>query len=384
MTEDMIWHILDQQFCSFKTQLENEKKKFCKNEYNLTGTCSKFTCPLANGRYATVLEENGILYLHVKTIERAHTPANLWEKIQLPSEISGALKVINENLAFWPKRFVNKVKERLVRLHQYLIRYRKWYYRAKPRLVTVHKKYERREQRRELKALIAAKLDVAIKQELLERLKQGTYEPFINLNNKAYMELLREEKRREKLKTRGRKKARHDTEEEKDADTTATTTTTATASGDDVDLSAPDLEFVEAEDDEVNMNDMDDMEDQYIVGSEEEDEDEDEDEDEVEYERELELEDDGQDALREDILKHIPISLDVEDDDDDEIVRMKRRLLLKRKKKVQEKQEAERKRAKDAQKKRKRYGAHVEIEYEPSTTPAETQRVSSSSSSSSW
>lgn len=76
----MIWHILDQQFCSFKTQLENEKKKFCKNEYNLTGTCSKFTCPLANGRYATVLEENGILYLHVKTIERAHTPANLWEK----------------------------------------------------------------------------------------------------------------------------------------------------------------------------------------------------------------------------------------------------------------------------------------------------------------
>lgn len=371
-TEDMIWHILDQQFCSFKTQLENEKKKFCKNEYNLTGTCSKFTCPLANGRYATVLEENGILYLHVKTIERAHTPANLWEKIELPSEISGALKVINENLAFWPKRFVNKVKERLVRLHQYLIRYRKWYYRAKPRLVTVHKKYERREQRRELKALIAAKLDVAIKQELLERLKQGTYEPFINLNNKAYMELLREEKRREKLATRGRKKSRNDPEEEKEKETTTTTTSTA---DDEVDLSAPDLTFVEAEDDEVDMNEGD-MED-YVVG--EEDEDEDEEEEDIEYERELELEDDGQDALREDIISKFPI-LAQEDDDDDEIARMKKRLMLKQKRKLQLKRDEERKRANDTQKKRKRYGAHVEIEYEPSTTP-ETQRVSSSSSS---
>lgn len=367
MTEDMIWHILDQQFCSFKTQLQGEKRKFCKNEYNLTGTCSKFTCPLANGRYATILEENGILYLHIKTIERAHTPANLWEKIELPSEISGALKVINENLAFWPKRFVNKVKERLVRLHQYLIRYRKWYYRAKPRLVTVHKKFERREQRRELKALIAAKLDVAIKNELVERLKQGTYEPFINLNNKAYMELLREEKHKEKLKNRGKKKPRKETE---DGETTAETIST---DPDGVDLDAPDLEFVEAEDDEVDMNDMED----YVVGEEDEDEDEDEEELDEEEERELEMEDDGQDALREDILKHIPISLDVESDDDDEIARMKKRLLLKRKKKVQEKQEAERKRAKDDQKKRKRYGAHVEIEYEPSTEP---QRTTTSSS----
>lgn len=45
--------------------------------------------------------------------------------------MGGALAIINENLAFWPRKFVNKVKERLVRLHQYLIRYRKWYYRAK-------------------------------------------------------------------------------------------------------------------------------------------------------------------------------------------------------------------------------------------------------------
>jgi len=357
MTEDMIWHILDQQFCSFKTAVE--KRKFCKNEYNLTGTCSKFTCPLANGRYATVLEENGILYLHIKTIERAHSPANLWEKIQLPDDITAAVKVIDKNLAFWPNRFVNKVKERLVRLHQYLIRYRKWYYRVKPRLVTVHKKFERREQRRELKALIAAKLDFAIKQELLERLKQGTYEPFINLNNKAYMELLREEKRREHLATRGRRKPKREEEEElatqkeADADT-------------DVDLSVP-HQFVEAEDDEVNMNDMED----FVV-----DEDEEEEEDEIDEEEELQLEkeDDGNDDLREDILKHIPINLDIEEGDDEELARLKKRLLLKRKRKLMQKHEQERKRTKP---KKNAYGApHVEIEYENTPTTS-TQTATS-------
>ena len=29
------------------------------------------------GRYGTVIEDEGIAYLHLKTVERAHTPKNL-------------------------------------------------------------------------------------------------------------------------------------------------------------------------------------------------------------------------------------------------------------------------------------------------------------------
>ncbi|KIX10386.1 uncharacterized protein Z518_01468 [Rhinocladiella mackenziei CBS 650.93] len=204
-SDEIVWQVINQQFCSFKLKLSTKDQTFCRNEYNLTGFCTRQSCPLANSRYATVRPdpETGALCLFIKTPERAHLPSKWWEKIRLPNNYEKALAAIDEKLVYWPKFYVHKSKQRLTRLTQVAIRQRriaKEEERLGEKLVPkLAAKVRRREETRERKAESAAKVERAIERELIERLRSGAYgDRPVNVEEGVWKKVLRGLEREEK------------------------------------------------------------------------------------------------------------------------------------------------------------------------------------------
>lgn len=129
----------------------------------------------------------------MKTIERAHTPAKLWEVIPLGDSFKGALAKVDEQLEYWPEHMINKVKQRLTKIWQYLIRMRRLRTALRPQIININKKVERREAVREREALSAAQIEKQIKKELLERLAQNTYGDIYNFAPEAFEQVLDEQ-----------------------------------------------------------------------------------------------------------------------------------------------------------------------------------------------
>ncbi|GMH11457.1 hypothetical protein Nepgr_013298 [Nepenthes gracilis] len=186
--DEVIWQVIRHNHCSFMTKIETGN--FCRNPYNVTGICNRSSCPLANSRYATIRDHDGVFYLYMKTIERAHMPNKLWERVKLPRNYEKALEIIDKHLMYWPKFLVHKTKQRLTKMTQMRIRMRKLALKTREKIMTTPRKDKKREARREQKAEKAAELDKSIEKELLERLKTGVYGDIYNYPFEAYKSVL--------------------------------------------------------------------------------------------------------------------------------------------------------------------------------------------------
>ena len=119
-----------------------------------------------NTAYSILVLFVGVFYFYMKTIERAHMPNKLWERVKLPRNYQKALETIDKHLVYycflpcyfvvyvcsftleikyyvyciqqeyWPKLLVHKIKQRLTKMTQYRIRMRKL--ELKVRYVTLH------------------------------------------------------------------------------------------------------------------------------------------------------------------------------------------------------------------------------------------------------
>ncbi len=226
----------------------------------MTGLCNRRSCPLANSKYATVKNDNGKLYLYMKTAERAHTPNRLWERIRLSRNYKTALKQIDDHLLYWNKFMIHKCKQRLTRLTEIMIMERRMALTEQERhYVPVKHKIKNRERARERKALAAAKIEKSIEKELMDRLKSGAYgDKPLNVDEKIWKKILGKMDEEEAEKE----------EEEEQSELEDEFEIESAEEGED-DEEVGKVEYVEADDDEEEKQSVVDMEDlhDWLQGS---------------------------------------------------------------------------------------------------------------------
>ncbi|KAI5133115.1 protein MAK16 [Nematocida ausubeli] len=175
LDDQSIWNTIGgaKAFCSFKMKTQTDL--LCRNANNVSGMCTRETCPLSNSKYATVREIKGKLYLLMKEPERRHKPKSLYEKVELDEDYDKALATISEELKDWGSFIVHKCKQRLTKLSDYLERRALLDEIGRPVYIHRKKKAEKQDRAREVKAARQAKIENAVEKEVLERYKLGVY-----------------------------------------------------------------------------------------------------------------------------------------------------------------------------------------------------------------
>ena len=173
LNDELIWNIIGKEkFCSYK--FNTKTQNFCRNEFNITGFCSKQSCPISNSNYATIIEKNGEIYLYIKDTTNIRFPDKLWKRFKLSRNFIKSFQEIDLILNLWPKFFVFKSKQRLTKLWQMLLRDK--LNKVKKKSSDIYKqKNISRDKVEEIKLIRKIKFENLVEKELLHRFNLGIY-----------------------------------------------------------------------------------------------------------------------------------------------------------------------------------------------------------------
>jgi len=213
--DDITWEIVRKYGCSFRFQ--TGANKFCRNEFNVDGLCTRRGCPLANSKYATVREHKGNIFLYIRYPEKVFTPRYQWKRIKLSKNMIEAGQTLEDELVFWPEFFKRKCRRRLLKIRTYMSRMRTLKLHVSKEIVPHRAKRELLLKKKEEKALTAAKLEKSLEQALVDRLAAGTYSNLYNFEEKRRLKKLKEDIIREEKEDRMFEES--DVEEEEEEET---------------------------------------------------------------------------------------------------------------------------------------------------------------------
>ena len=213
LKDELIWTIIGGKgFCSFKYKARNQN--LCRNEYNVTGFCSKQSCPISNSNYATIVGRNGEIFLYLKDATNTRFPDKLWKKFKLSRNFIKSFQEIDLILNLWPKFFVFKTKQKMTKLWQIFLRDK--LRKVKKRSLDIYQKtnilyYKTKES----KLVRQIKYQNLVEKQLLHRFNLGIYGQLYRSNfiqtwrqkaphlkySKLSIEEMISDKKSEKLKT---------------------------------------------------------------------------------------------------------------------------------------------------------------------------------------